>query len=110
MQLEFAIFTTILGFAFLLGSFFMKDKWGSIFLTFNSMLLFFFTSSMMLYITEPYVAITSTDTIITGTHWITDYQPFSIYYLGLGFFSMIWLFIQTFYDMLLPKLKELGVK
>jgi len=109
MELIYAMFTTLLGFGFLFGSFYMEDRWGSFLLAFNSMLLFFFTAAGMLYITEAYQFITSTDTIITGVHWLTEYQPYSIYYMGMGFFSLIWCFILIFWDFLMPVLKKLGV-
>lgn len=109
MELIWAIFTTILGFGFLLGSFYMEDKWGSIFLTILSMLFFFITAHSMLYMTVPYQFITSTDTIITGEHWVKTYQPYSLFFMGLGFFSLIWMFIQVFWDTLLPFLRKIGV-
>lgn len=105
-----AIFFMIFGWIFLVGSWFLEDKWGTVIIIFMSMICFFISAGFFLWITIPYQFITSTDTIITGEQHLTGYQPLAIFNIGTGFLSLIWFFIFALFDMILPKLKEMGVK
>ena len=110
MDLFFALAIMVLGWVFLIFSWYIDDVWGAMLLAVASMIFFFASGAMMLYITEPYVYITSTDVIGTGNMHLTMYQPYSLLFFVFGMITMVWLFILVFYDIVIPKLKEMGVK
>jgi hypothetical protein len=110
MDLFFALAIMVLGWIFLILSWYMEDFWGSVLVAITSMIFFFASGGMMLYITEPYVYITSLDVIGTGQMHLTQYQPYGLLFNLFGMIAMVWIFIMVFYDAVLPKLREMGVK
>ena len=110
MELFFTLAIMVLGWIFLILSWYMEDFWGSMFVAITAMIFFFASGGMMLYITEPYVYITSTDVIGTGEMHLTMYQPYSLLFFLFGMITMVWIFIMVFYDAVLPKLREMNVK
>ncbi len=110
MDLFFALAIMVLGWIFLIFSWYIDDVWGAGLLAVTSMLFFFASGTMMLYITEPYVYITSLDVVGTGEMHLSMYQPYSLLFYVFGMITMVWLFIMVFFDVVIPKLREMGAK
>ena len=109
MDLYLTTGVMILGWIFLILSWYIEDKWGTIFTGIVSMIWFFLSAAFYQWITIPYHFISSTDTIIIGETHLAGYQPISYLCMVFGFIALVWTFIIAFYDMLLPTLKKLGV-
>ena len=110
MDLFFTLAIMVMGWIFLFISWYIDDLWAAVLTGLSGMTFFFMSGMFMLYITEPYVYITSNDIIGTGEMHLTQYQPLALLFALFGMLTMVWLFILVFYEMVLPKLKEFGVK
>lgn len=117
MDLYCSIVVMIIAWIFLFFSFYIwreEDKnegssWLGGVLSAISMLFFFISGQMMLYITKEYVYITSTDVVGNGVIHLTEYQPYSLLMYVFGMIALVWTFVIVFYDVVLPKLKKMGV-
>jgi len=112
MDLYYALAVMVMAWIFLILSFYgwrEIHEWVGAFFSVVSMLFFFISGQMMIYITLNYVYITSTDVVGTGVIHLSEYQPYSLLFYVFGMLALVWTFVIIFYDVVIPKLRQMGV-
>jgi len=74
-----------------------RQKFICVVLAVSSMVLFFAASVSLIYVTEGYAVYNSAlDAVATGEMHLASYMPYSMIFLFLGIFAMVWVFIRVF--------------
>lgn len=74
-----------------------RQKFICVVLAVSSMILFFAASVSLIYVTEGYAVYNSAlDVVATGEMHLASYTPYSMIFMFLGIFAMVWVFIRVF--------------